>query len=59
MIFRHDTTKFVRGNHVATLLRILPEDPWQGLLRFELTGEIRWINAAQLSQVGWMPIITH
>jgi hypothetical protein len=59
MTFRQDVTKFVRGNHAATLHRILPEDPWRGLVRFELTGEIQWVNAAHLWQIGWTPVITH
>jgi hypothetical protein len=57
--FRQDIARFVRGGDVATLLRILPEDPWQGLVRFELTGETRWINAALMAQVGWTPLITN
>ena len=55
MPFRQDVTKFTRGNHVATLLRILPEDAWQGLVRFELTGKIQWMNAAEMRHMGWMP----
>jgi hypothetical protein len=44
---RQVVARLAGGNDVATLLRILPEDPWQGLVRFETTGETQWINAAQ------------
>ena len=53
MPFHHSVTKFIRGNHTATLLRILPNDPFQGLVRFENSGVTMWVNSAQLQHFGW------
>jgi hypothetical protein len=53
MPFNQKITRFVRGNHTATLLRILPDDPFQGLVCFENPGVMMWVNSAQLQNFGW------
>jgi hypothetical protein len=37
------------------LLRILPDDPFQGLVGFDDIGITLWINSAQLQYFGWQP----
>jgi hypothetical protein len=53
MPFNQIVTKFTRGSQTATLLRILPADPFRGLVRFEASGVIMWVNSAQLQHFGW------
>jgi hypothetical protein len=56
MPFYQNITRFIRGNHTATLLRILPSDPFQGLICFEDLGVTMWVNSAQLQHFGWRPL---
>jgi hypothetical protein len=55
MPFHPSVTTFTLGNHRARLLRILPNDPWLGLIEFDC-AERQWINAALLAEIGWTPL---
>jgi hypothetical protein len=55
MPFGQDVTKFAQGNYTATLLRILPGDPFLGLVRFDDFGTTLWVNSVQLQHFGWRP----
>jgi len=56
-MFNPNTTKFVFGNHQATLLRIDPTNHWLGLVRFDDLRETRWINFAEMCISGeWRPL---
>jgi hypothetical protein len=55
MPFNRNVTRFVRGNFTAMLLRILPTDPFVGLVCFEELHAVMWVNSAQLQHFGWRP----
>jgi hypothetical protein len=55
MPFRLNVARFVRGNSIATLLRILTQDSFIGLVHFEHSGTTEWVNSAQLAHFGWTP----
>jgi hypothetical protein len=53
MPFNQNITRLTRGSDTATVLRILLDDPFQGLVRFENSGLTKWVNSAQLQHFGW------
>jgi hypothetical protein len=57
MPFQIAITKFTRGEHRASLLRIDPIDPWLGLVSFGGQGRPEWVNAAYLAALGWRPVL--
>ncbi len=56
-MYHPDICHFQGGNSRATLLRILPQDHFWGLVHFEDLGETRWMNFAQMCVLGsWRPV---